>query len=80
MNLGVPSAACSPPVETQPVALEDAGELRSRMLQASQEIVLAEGADLGGALRQRSHELGATEPCTQSPPLRLHGTLPGEHT
>lgn len=35
------------------------------MLQTSQEIVLAEGAYLGGALRQRSHELAATEPCTQ---------------
>lgn len=41
-----------PPVEAQPVALEDAGELGSRVFQATQEIILAEGADLGGALRQ----------------------------
>lgn len=62
-----------PPVEAQPVALEDAGELGSRMLQALQEIVLAEGADLGGALRQRSHELGATEPCTLALPFSRMG-------
>lgn len=65
-----------PPVEAQPVAFEDAGELGSCMLQASQEIVLAEGAYLGGALRQRSHELGATEPGTQVPLLCWMGPSP----
>ena len=39
-----------PPVEAQPVALEDTGELGPRSLQALQEVILAEGADLGRSL------------------------------
>lgn len=42
-----------PPVKAQPVALEDTGELGPRSLQAVQEVILAEGADLGRSLQQQ---------------------------
>lgn len=52
------SPAVHPPVEAQPVPLEDAGELGPCVLQAAQEVILAEGADLGRGLRQRPGEAG----------------------
>lgn len=52
------SPAVHPPVEAQPVPLEDAGELGPCVLQAAQEVILAEGADLGRGLRQRPGEPG----------------------
>lgn len=54
-SLGSPTGV-HPPVEAQPVTLEDAGELGPSMLQAAQEVILVEGADLGRSLRQRPGE------------------------
>lgn len=44
------------------------------MLQATEEIILAEGADLGGALRQKSHELVAKGHRHIGPTFQKDGT------
>lgn len=76
-SLRIPSAI-HPPVEAQPVALEDTGELGPCMLQATQEVILAEGADLGRSLRQGPGEprLVGDTASQASPAPQLARTLP----
>lgn len=70
-----------PPIEAQPVALEDAGELGPSMFQAAQEVILVEGPDLGRGLRQGPGEpwcLSRDSP-TGPPPGHIPGTFLGPH-
>lgn len=71
-GLGPP--AIHPPVQAQPVALENAGELGPCVLQAAQEVILAEGADLGRSLRQGPGERGEVgDAASQAPHLGWPG-------